>query len=229
MRKQANGIAAVLFDLDGTLVRYQGIEYESSWGAIAAAAGVGDRSRALLREYMSRPEAYAEWVVRDAALLAGVDVREIEARVLPAPYAEGVREAARVLRGSYRLGIVSSGVDLVADWVCRDLGFDFAVANRLHVKAGRFAGTAETRVGLWAKDAAVRAVAAELGLSLGEICFVGDHVNDIPALRIVGLPVAANPKSAEVAAAAAFVVETFHGFAEKVATWRRGVDYSGLT
>lgn len=229
MTKRANGISAVLFDLDGTLVRYRGIEYESSWGAIAAAAGVGDRSRELLREYMARPEAYAEWVVRDAALLAGVDVGKIAAQVLPAPYADGVREAARELRGSYRLGIVSSGVDLVADWVCRDLGFDFAVANRLHVEAGRFTGTAETRVSLWAKGEAVRAVAEEMGLGLDEICFVGDHVNDLPAMRIVGLPVAANPKSAEVAAAAAFVIEAFDGFARRLAGWRREAGYSGST
>jgi len=32
-------IRAVFFDLDGTLVRYQGVAYESSWGAIGLAAG----------------------------------------------------------------------------------------------------------------------------------------------------------------------------------------------
>jgi phosphoserine phosphatase len=38
---------------------------------------------------------------------------------------------------------------------------------------------------------------------------VGDHVNDIPAMRIAGLAVAANPKERQVAEAAAFVIESF--------------------
>ncbi|MBC7093134.1 hypothetical protein H5T53_03895, partial [Candidatus Bipolaricaulota bacterium] len=44
-------IRAVLFDLDGTLVRYQGVAFESSWGAIGIAAGVGREWDALLARY----------------------------------------------------------------------------------------------------------------------------------------------------------------------------------
>ena len=50
---------AVIFDLDGTLVRYHGVDFESSWGAVAAAAGVAERSQQLLRQYFPRKEAYA--------------------------------------------------------------------------------------------------------------------------------------------------------------------------
>ncbi|MEW5826472.1 MAG: HAD-IB family phosphatase [Candidatus Bipolaricaulota bacterium] len=228
MASPTNGIKAVVFDLDGTLVRYHGIDYESSWGAVAAAAGVSDRSRALLSEYLSRPEAYAEWVARDAALLAGVDVASVERLVLPAPYADGVREAVGELRGRYRLGILSSGVDLVADWVRRDLRLDFALSNRLHVCGGRFTGTAETCVKLWEKDAALRRVAVQQGLRLDQVCFVGDNVNDLPVLRIVALPVAANPKDEQVAAAAAFVIQSFCDLPRLLAAWRP-VGYSGST
>ncbi|MCX6094872.1 MAG: HAD-IB family phosphatase [Candidatus Bipolaricaulota bacterium] len=220
-RVRRRGISTIVFDLDGTLVRYHGIEFESSWGAVAAAAGVGAKSRALLADYFSRPEAYAEWVARDAALLAGVSVADVAARVLPAPYADGVVGAVKTLRGHYRMGILSSGVDLVADWVCEDLELDFALANRIHVLDGRFTGTAETVVDLWAKDRALRVLASERGFHLDEICFVGDHVNDVPAMRIVGLAVAANPKDPAVGEAAWRTIRDFAELPAVLEDWRR--------
>ncbi|MCX6091643.1 MAG: HAD family phosphatase [Candidatus Bipolaricaulota bacterium] len=222
MATPRRAITTVVFDLDGTLVRYRGVEFESSWGAIAAAAGVGDRSEALLREYFPRREAYSEWVAADAALLAGIPYARVAGRVLPAPYADGVKAAVRALRPRYGLGILSSGVDIVADWVCRDLGLDFAVANRVHVRDGVFTGTSETVVDLWAKDAALRVLAAERGIDLDEICFVGDHVNDIPVMRIVGMAVAANPKDDALADVADYVIERFEVLPRLVDAWPRG-------
>lgn len=227
MAKARRSLSTIVFDLDGTLVRYHGIEFESSWGAVASAAGVGAKSKALLADYLPRPEAYAEWVTRDASLLAGIRVADVAARVLPAPYAEGVVEAISALRGRYCLGILSSGLDLVADWVRRDLGLDFALANRIHVCNGRFTGTAETVVDLWAKDRALRALAAERGANLAEVCFVGDHVNDIPAMRIAGLAVAANPKERQVAEAATFVIESFLELPPLLDSWCESAAHSG--
>jgi len=212
-------ISTVVFDLDGTLVRYHGVEFESSWGAIAAAAGVGDRSEALLREYFPRKDAYADWVAADAALLTGVSYAQVAERILPAPYAEGVAEAVRRLRLRYRLGILSSGVDIVADWVRRDLGLDFAVANRVHVRDGVFTGTSETIVNLWAKDTALKSLAAEQKIPLEEICFVGDHVNDIPVMRIVGMAVAANPKDVALIEVADHVIERFDDLPRLIENW----------
>ena len=200
---------AIVFDLDGTLVRYHGIEFESSWGAVAAAAGVSDRSRALLREYLPRREAYSEWVARDAELLADIPVSAVAEAVLPAPYAEGVRSAVEMLRGRYVLGILSSGVDLVADWVRRDLKLDFAYANHLARKDGRFTGEGETRVDLWRKDEAMRRVAEERGIPISQVCFVGDHLNDVAVMEIVGLAIAANPKDNRVRMAADYVISDF--------------------
>lgn len=191
-------IRAVLFDLDGTLVRYQGVEFESSWGAIAVAAGVHERSEALLRDYLPRRDAYPEWVRKDAALLAGVPVERVTARIFPPPYAAGVPVAMERLRGRYLLGILSSGVDLVAERCREELGLDFAVANRLFIEDGHFTGESETLVDLWRKDEVLRRIVAERGLSLSEVCYVGDHMNDVPVMRIVGLSIAVNPKDEEL-------------------------------
>ncbi len=202
-------ITAVVFDLDGTLVRYHGIEFESSWGALAVAAGVGEASQRLLAEFLARADAYEEWVAKDAALLAGVSLSRVESTLFPAPYAVGVPEAIERLRGRFRLGILSSGVDLVAEWVRDDLGLDFALANHLTVVAGRFTGESETRVALWSKGAAFERLAAEHGLDPTEICYVGDHINDLPAMRVAGMAVAANPKDPELVEACDHVIEDF--------------------
>ncbi len=202
-------LAAVVFDLDGTLVRYHGVEFESSWGAIAAAAGVREDSEKLLAEYLPRRDAYREWVAQDAALLAGISVSQIAAHIFPPPYAYGVREAVAALRGKYVLGIISSGVNLVADYVKDDLGFDFALANRILVENGRFTGDSEIVVDLWSKDEVLREIAVERGIPLDAMCFVGDHINDIPVMRIVGLPVAVNPKDDELLQVAAHVISDF--------------------
>ena len=204
-----HSLSAIVFDLDGTLVRYRDVEFESSWGALAVAAGVREASEVLLAEYLPRRDAYSEWVSKDAALLAGIPVAQVENRLFPAPYAAGVRSAIELLRGRYLLGILSSGVGLVADWVCADLGLDFARANHLRVSDGKFTGGSETRVELWAKGEALRELGAEYGLRPDEVCYVGDHVNDIPAMRIAGMSVAANPKDPSLAEVCDYVIEDF--------------------
>ena len=189
-----NKIDAVVFDLDGTLVRYHGVDFESSWGALAVAAGVSEQSRRLFREYFHRRDAYVDWVVEEAKLLKGIAVDHVADQLFPPPYAQGVEEAVAELQGHYLMGILSSGVDLVADRVAEDLNLSFAWANRLTVVDGYFVGTSETVVELWSKAEVLEQLAAEHGLDLERICFVGDNVNDLAALQLVGLAIAANPK-----------------------------------
>jgi len=216
------GIRAVVFDLDGTLVRYHGVEFESSWGAIAAAVGKREDSERLLAEYLPRRDAYPEWVRKDALLLAGIPVSAVTGKIFPPPYAAGVREAIGALRGQYRLGILSSGVDLVADRVRDELGLDFAVANHLEVADGRFTGGAETRVDLWGKAEVLRRIAAAERLDLAEICYVGDHLNDLPVLEIVGLGIAFNPKDAALEHAADLVTRDFARIPDLISGARAG-------
>ena len=202
-------IRAIIFDLDGTLVRYHGVEFESSWGAVAAAAGKQEESGRILREFLPRRDAYQEWVERDAALLTGISVEVITAKIFPPPYATGAREAIAALRGRYTMGILSSGVDLVADRACQELGLDFSVANRLLIEDGRFTGESETVVDLWKKADVMKEIAAKHNLDLSEICFVGDHMNDVPVMRIVGLSIAMNAKDKELERIADYVVPDF--------------------
>ncbi len=203
-------IRAVFFDLDGTLVRYREVDFESSWGAIGVAAGLAEEWRRVQERYLPHPELYDRWLQANAALLAGKEVRPILERLLPPPYPQGAREAIGELKArGMILGIVSSGLSLVADYVREDLGLDFAIANVLEVREGRFSGRAILRVPLWEKDKVVRRVVAEYGLDPGEVAFVGDNFNDIVVFRTVGFGIAYAPKDPRVEKAAHVVTHDF--------------------
>ncbi|MGC9529468.1 MAG: HAD family hydrolase [Candidatus Bipolaricaulaceae bacterium] len=200
----------MLFDLDGTLVRYRGVDFESSWGALGVAAGVQQAWDELLARYLGQPDRYEDWVRENAALLAGVAVADVNSQLFPLPYADGAAKAvAELRRAGALLGVVSSGVGLVARRAKEELGLDFAVANQLEVRDGRFTGAAVLRVGLWDKLGVVKECGRRFGFSLSEAAFVGDHLNDIPVLRCVGWGVAYRPKAPAVQAAARLVTEEF--------------------
>jgi 3-deoxy-D-manno-octulosonate 8-phosphate phosphatase (KDO 8-P phosphatase) len=83
------------------------------------------------------------------------------------------------------------------------------------------------------KAAALRAFAAAAGLGLAELCFMGDDVNDLPAMEIAGLSAAPANASPEVIALAGFVT-TKSGGNGAVREWletilaARGVDVKAL-
>ncbi|MCD5417957.1 HAD family phosphatase [Candidatus Bipolaricaulota bacterium] len=209
-------IKTVIFDLDGTLVRYHGVEFESSWGAIGVAAGVGEEWDRLLAAYINKPLLYSEWMAKSARLLAGIPLSKVTEKIFPPPYAHGAAAAIKELKGKYQLGILSSGVDLVAERVKTELGLDFTVANRLYISDGHFTGETETVVDLWKKDQVLKQLATEKNLSLPEVCFIGDHFNDIAVMGSVGASIAYNPKDERLVEIADMVTTDFREVSKMV-------------
>jgi 3-deoxy-D-manno-octulosonate 8-phosphate phosphatase (KDO 8-P phosphatase) len=66
-------------------------------------------------------------------------------------------------------------------------------------------GVRQLHSGTSDKAAALRAVAAAVGVAPEAIAFVGDDLPDLPAMRACGYPVAVHDAAAEVRAAAAYV------------------------
>ena len=62
------------------------------------------------------------------------------------------------------------------------------------------------------KGSALRALADKLGLDLDEVCFVGDDINDLSALKIAGLSAAPCSARPEVLAEAKYVSANSGGY-----------------
>jgi 3-deoxy-D-manno-octulosonate 8-phosphate phosphatase (KDO 8-P phosphatase) len=75
-------------------------------------------------------------------------------------------------------------------------------ADELNVRV--YQGMADKEIGL-------RTVAEDRGFSLEEIAYIGDDVNDIPALKIAGLPIAVADSAQDVLALAAYVTKAVGG------------------
>lgn len=67
------------------------------------------------------------------------------------------------------------------------------------------------RQGIAHKDAELRQILDEVGVGVDEVCFVGDDVNDLPVMRIVGLSVAPADAEPEVLAEAMAVTQRVGG------------------
>jgi 3-deoxy-D-manno-octulosonate 8-phosphate phosphatase (KDO 8-P phosphatase) len=87
-----------------------------------------------------------------------------------------------------------SFADVMGISLARKAGIRFALISgeesQLVDRFARKMGIAHVFKGCKDKGAALRSFAAEAQLELGEICFMGDDVNDLPALRIAGMSAA---------------------------------------
>ena len=97
-------------------------------------------------------------------------------------------------------------------------GHGFDLARRAGLKTALLTGRSSAAVrqrarelksvlmeGVKDKDAAFKRMARRLGVSAGEVCYVGDDLVDLPAMKQSGLPVAVANAVPEVKASAAWV------------------------
>ena len=94
-------------------------------------------------------------------------------------------------RAGLQFGLVSGEAGPTLDQIARKFGID------------------DVQGGCKDKAAALRSFAARYSLELEQICFIGDDVNDVPAMEICGL--AAAPATAHTSVRAISVIVTARG------------------
>src|SRR5262245_4077706 len=134
---------AVLFDLDGTLT-----PVASVWEASHRTLGlVEDYARRHQQEFEAGGIDYEEFCRRDAAHWKGMREAALRAIADRIPYRAGVREAVGEARARGAVvGVISTGLTLLADRVHRELGLAFTIANRLVARGGILTGDVQENV-----------------------------------------------------------------------------------
>lgn len=195
----------LIADMDSTIISVECID------ELADFAGVKPQVAAITEAAMRGELDFEAALDARVSLLKG-----LPESVLEDCFAERVRlnPGARVLvRTMAVLGaetaLISGGFTFFATRVAAAAGFARAHANLLEAVDGRLTGTvARPILGRQAKLAALRGIAAELGVGPEAALAVGDGANDLDMVCAAGLGVAYHAKPALAAAATARIVHS---------------------
>lgn len=180
----------VVMDVDSTLIQDEIIEL------LADDAGCGQQVAEITARAMAGELDFRQSLEERVGLLAGLDVGCLDRVRLRVRLTPGARTFVRTLRRlGFRIAIVSGGFDAVTDELKRELGLDYAYANRLEVADGKLTGRLEGDIVDRARKAELLAeIAAAEGIGLDQVVAVGDGANDLDMLSAAGLGIAFNAK-----------------------------------
>ncbi len=200
-------IKAVWFDMDGTILTYKTLPKGwSSWGAIGWVGNIYDQMEIWIDDFINKRITDDEIWGKTAQALKGISYAHAQKVLFPEhgkpPYNPNIIDSITKLKPKYHIGIISGGIELVAEKVREDLGLAFQLSNTIGVSNNVLDGTYKIGVPFFEKFTSLKNKANELGFDLSEICFVGDSINDMECFEHVGLPITYNPRYPEVAKAA---------------------------
>jgi len=186
---QGQPFKLALFDLDGTLTKEK-----SAWEYIHRRLGVWDGYAERFQEAFLRGEiTYGRFCQMDAEIWKGMKASELERILREIPLYEGMEDLLRYLRSKgMKLGIISSGLSFLSDWIKDRYGFDYAVANELGVENGVLNGSIKINVHYDRKKEWVQEAQRRFQARKEEILAVGDSTGDVDMFQMAGLSIAFN-------------------------------------
>lgn len=173
------------FDMDGTV-----LEHDSSWVAIHKHFGTTDRGEASLKLYGKGEIDYKEFMRRDiSSWPKGVTKEEIEGVLSNYKLREEAPRTLDELRSrGIKTALVTSGIDILAEKVARELRIDLWVANGLRFrKDGVVMPDGVGRVDPTRKDLAYRKLLSSVGIPSKRTIAVGDTIYDLAFLKSAAL------------------------------------------
>jgi phosphoserine phosphatase len=192
-------------DMDSTLIGQECVD------ELAAYAGAGAKVAEITERAMRGEIAFEPALRERVELLAGLPESVIadvlRDRITLNPGARTLVQTMRA-RGA-AVAIVSGGFRQFTGAIRERLGADEDRANAFIIEGGKLTGKViEPILGQDAKLAALKEIAAAMGLTLGDTLAVGDGANDLPMLQAAGLGVAYRAKPKVAAAADARIEHT---------------------
>ncbi|HDM26943.1 MAG TPA: HAD family hydrolase, partial [Candidatus Bathyarchaeota archaeon] len=111
-------------------------------------------------------------------------------------------------RAGCRIALLSAGVTLATDRICKDAPIDYAVANEILTKNGIISGEVKVNVGYSEKGKILTEMLRKFKVKPSQCAVVGDDETLIPAFKIAGLAIAFNPKTEKVSKNAHITIKT---------------------
>jgi len=192
---RARRFKLALFDLDGTLTKER-----SAWEYIHRRLGVWDGYAEKFQEAFLKGEiSYDRFCRLDAGIWKGMKAAELQRIVREIPLYEGIEDLLGYLRSKgIKLGIISSGLSFLSDWITEKYGFDYAVANELGVEDGVLNGEIKIHVHYDRKGEWVQEAQQKFNARNEEVLAIGDSPGDVTMFQMVGLSIAFNSSSVKI-------------------------------
>lgn len=185
----------VVFDLDGTLTAERSI-----WEYIHVRLGKWyGYAEEYQRQFLQGEISYQQFCELDAHVWKGMRVNELRNIVRTVPFNPGVDELTSLLRDlGLKLTLISSGLDVLSEWVEEKYGFNYGVSNRLLHDDGILTGGVEIKVHYDRKAEWVRDIMDIFGVRSDEIIAIGDSAGDTEMFEMAGFSISFNSSSAEL-------------------------------
>jgi len=198
----------VCFDLDGSVVDLPGSSWELFHKYFHVPTSYHDKTISLYKE---KKFSYKEWVDSDIKtwIRLGMKKEDFQKALVPIRLIPNANSTLATLKKrGYKLAIISGSLNIVVDVVFPDKPFDYVFVNKIFFdESGNISSWEHTIHDYEGKLEAVKMIATEANVTLGECVFVGDNINDITVLKSVGFGIAFNPKSDLVEKAAKVVIK----------------------
>jgi len=205
-RRSGRPVVLAVFDVDGTLVETNVVEYFlwmrlrsqplEEWPAFMARM-LQQAPRWLYLERRSRAEFqrsfYREYDGLDPEVMKQLGREALDAVTLRRIYPEGMRRIREHQRAGHRVLLLTGALDVVVEPLAELLGVEVDCAHLL-VKEGRLTGDLESPPPAGeARGALLEDYAQRNGMVLSESFAYADSLSDLPMMEMVGTPVAVNP------------------------------------
>jgi HAD superfamily hydrolase (TIGR01490 family) len=205
-RRTGRGDVLAVFDVDGTLVETNVVEYFlwmrlraqplDDWPAFMVQM-LREAPRWLYLERRSRAEFqrsfYREYDGLDFEVMKELGREALDAVTLRRIYPEGMRRIREHKRAGHRVLLLTGALDVVVEPLAELLDVEVDCAHLL-VEDGRLTGDLQSPPPAGeARGTLLEEYAARNGIVLSESFAYADSLSDLPMLELVGTPVAVNP------------------------------------
>lgn len=185
----------IIFDIDGTITKHI-----SSWRYIHEKLGMWNEKAFRYQErFLAGKISYRKFCELDAAHWRGMRERKIRKIFAEVLYSKNAKKVLNRLKAmGFKLVAISTGLQFIPDRLKEELGFDYALSNRLVSRKGIITGGVRINISHGAKDKVLHRIFKKFKVRPAETISVGDTEGDIPLAKHAGYFIAFNSSSREL-------------------------------